>query len=185
MRKSKLFKGLIVLILIEVLFLAYIGIIGLVIYREKDMEVGTFTYMDCYNALNILRQDINKNHCTMSKDEFREFVEDDLGVHFYIYKEREFKGKYIGKTYHVIRTIVVDNNLEDYDYFVCLAHELMHLKTYIGQEDYICFETFKYLYESEELHDIGVWYAIKQLNGFQGSGEYDIDYHIVNYLTNK
>ena len=185
MRKSKLFKCLIVFILLEVLFLAYIGIIGLVVYREKDMEVETVTYMDCYNALNILRQDINKNHCTMSKDEFREFVEDDLGVHFYIYKERDFKGKYVGKTYHPIRTIVLDKNLEDYTYFVQFVHELMHLKTYVAQEDYICFETFKYLYESEELHDVGVWYALRKLNGFQGSGEYCIDYHIVNYLTNK
>ena len=113
----------------------------------------------------------------------RSKIEQDFNFKFYFYKERNIEGC-DGLTYFTIRTIVIEKDLNEYQYCKTFAHEVLHLKLFIQQEDFICYETFKYLYESEELHNVGVWYGLQQLRGCY-SGKYNISGHVVNYLTNK
>lgn len=134
-------------------------------------------------AIDILESTYDKNYKIKSKEEYRKIICEDLGLKFYFYSEKELVG-YAGKTYPLIRLIVLDSEIDGIKYCETFAHEAFHLKHFTGQEDYVCFQTFKYLYESNELHNCGVLYGLWQIYGFY-SGEYNIPDLIVDYLTNK
>jgi hypothetical protein len=132
--------------------------------------------------LNRLNEDYQDNE-RKSKYYYKKILDKDLKLKMYIYREKYLKNNN-GLCIANLRLIIIDESIRDYQYCVTLTHEMMHLKRYRKQENYICFETFKYLYESEELHDVGVWYAIRQINGCYSS-EYNISNQVLDYLTNK
>ena len=119
----------------------------------------------------------------MTKEEFRAIIEKDFGLKFYIYKERNLNN-YSGKCLLEFRTIIIHQDAEGYAYARTFTHESIHLKEYIGDERYVCFKVFTYLYEHKQLHDVGVWYGKQQLTG-KFSEERDVSDLIINYLTNK
>ena len=136
---------------------------------------------DYYSAINILEKGYESTFVSMTKEEYRQFVENDLGLHCYIYSEKHING-FAGKTYPMIRLIVIDPDVSGYKYCETFVHEAIHLKEFIGQEDYVSFQTFKYLYESEKLHNVGVLYGLSQIYGSY-EGEYNVSHLIVDYLT--
>lgn len=181
---AKLAKIFTSIILLCVLILTYLGILSLIFFRKKDMPFSLVTANNCYEAFILLKKEYNIAEPEINKREYRNFIEQDIGLKFYIYVEKNINSEYVGITYATIRTIIIDKNVFGYEYCVTFAHEAIHLKQFIGQENYVCFETFKYLYESEKLHSVGVWYGIKQLEGYY-NGDYNISGEIVNYLTQK
>lgn len=176
-------KVAIAILILCILVLTYCLCGILILCRKKIMQCDALMQRDYLEAINILRSSDSKVYEPKTKEEYRSFIEKDLGVNFYIYSEKNLYD-YAGKTYPLIRLIIIDESISGYKYCETFVHEAIHLKEFIGQEDYVCFETFKYLYESEELHSVGVWYGISQIYGFY-NGEYDVSHLIVDYLTNK
>lgn len=182
MAKSKLDKLIAILLLMCLTIGVYLGVVCVVFFRNKQLPLQVYSQVNYLNAYDFLIREYDDKCNSESKEYYKDLIEKDLGMSFYIYKEMQIECS--GKAYPTIRTIVIDDDVTGYDYCMVLAHEIMHIKLFIKQEDYVCYETFKYLYESEELHNVGVWYALRQLNGYY-SREYNISGHIVNYLTNK
>lgn len=108
-----------------------------------------------------------------------------MNLSMYIYCESRLGELYKGITSPIFRTIIIDEELKGYDYCETFAHEAIHLKYIVDNERYVCFETFKYLYENDKLHDVGVWYGYNQITRGHTLVEYDISDLVIDYLTNK
>lgn len=182
MAQRKLDKAINVLICACVIMIILLGVSGIVWFRRIEMPYTIDGY-DKDKAITILSLEYSINAPVYSNRYYREHVEDDLNIHIYFCVESGLK-QHNGLCFGNIRLIVIDEDVSGYQYCYTFAHEIMHLKHMIKQENYVCFETFKYLYESEEFHNVGVWYGLRQLNGCY-SGEYNISNQIVDYLTNK
>ena len=141
-------------------------------------------YNQYYVAIDALKKDLYNDACTMSNEEYREYLEDDLGLNFYIYKEKDLKDGFKGKAYPIIRTIFIDKGIAGYEYCQTLVHEMIHIKHCVANETYVCYETFKYLYEDEVLHNVGVVYGLQQMNKTY-KDEYNIREQVIYYLTQK
>lgn len=161
----------------------YLGVFGILWFRTTEQEYTIQGYSKRNEVLSELYGEYIRPIIVNTNRHYRTVVEKDIGVHLYFYKETQLKG-FAGKCFGAIRLILIDEDLSGDAYCITLAHEMMHLKKMRKQESYICFETFKYLYESSLMHNTGVWYAIRQLEGAY-RGEYNISNQIVDYLTNK
>lgn len=173
---------MVVVLLLCILVLLYLGSIAVVMFRKNRMPVYINSQLDCINAYSRLVKELDADAEVMSNEYYKELIEKDLGLRFYIYLQRDDMAHYNAGTYLVIRTIVIDNNNVGYAYCWNFAHEAMHLKHFILQEDFVCFETFKYLYEHEELHNVGVTLGLNILRGYY-NGSYDVSDYIIDYLT--
>lgn len=180
---SKSTKALIIITLFFVVVLI-IGVIAALVYlRNITMSPCFYTSQDYYVTLAELQSEYEETGITRTNKEYRKFVEQELNLKVYFYCEKDLK-YHDGLMLVAIRTMIIDESLSGYDYCLNFVHEAMHLKRFAKQENYICFETFKYLYESKdkELHNFGVKYAIEQLQG-DCLPEDDVSHLIVNYLT--
>lgn len=182
MAKSKLDRAVAILLLMCILTLVYCLTCGLIFFRNKNISPHINTQLEYLNAYNILCQEYSDT-CNKPKSYYKQFVEKDMEVKAYFYSERKLN-KYNGLIFATIRLIVIDNTIDGYEYCTTFTHEVIHLTHFVANERYVCYETFKYLYESEELHEVGVWYGCRQIYGYY-SGDYNISDLIVNYLTNK
>lgn len=168
--------------LIIILVIVNIYLLGIGIAFNRDIRVPVvFPQQSQYTlAYQILNEECEE--LTKTKEELRKFIAKDLGLKCYFYKEKSMEDA--GKVYVAIRLILIDKDISGFEYAEIFAHEVIELKSFVWSESWVCFETFKYLYESEELHNVGVRYGQKQLQGCY-YGEYNIADLIVNYLTNK
>ena len=82
------------------------------------------------------------------------------------------------------RVIVIDSEISGYKYCETFVHEALHLKKFSGNETYISFETFRYMYETKELKNVAVCYGLEQIYG-EFYEEYNVAHLIVDYLTKK
>lgn len=174
------------LILLSVIFLVYMGIVGIIYFRKIEMPVVFYTSYDYNKVKAELWAEYIPSRPTRTNQEYKELIEEELDLNFYIYCENDLKWKHSGYTFIPIRTMLLDNDMSDYQYCLNFVHEAMHIKRFSGNETYICFETFKYLYENKdtELHNIGVRYAIKQLRG-DYKEERDCHDQIIGYFRSK
>ena len=147
---KKICKLSICTIIICVIVLLYLLSCVLILERKKDLPFRNLMPNDYYTAVNILEADYKPTSALMTNEEYRKFIENDMGLHCYFYLEKDMN-RLAGKTYPLIRLIVIDPNAKGYEYCEVFVHEAIHLKQFIGQEDYVSFETFKYLYNNEEL----------------------------------
>lgn len=182
MGKSKLDRILAVLILLIVFEVIYLGIVCSVYYRDKKLPLCIFTNNSYAKAYTILNNDYKQPEY-MPNEYYKNYIDDLLDNRFYLYFTKDLKNNY-GLSLPAIRTIIVDSNINNYDYCVAFMHESIHMKEFVNNEKYVAFKTFKILYEDEQLHNVGIWYAINMFNGVY-SEEYDVRGNIINYLTNK
>ena len=165
MARNKLKRISIFLFCLTIIIIIIFGTSNILLFRNIKMPVSANSFYNVKEAFNILDKEYNQDKNEKSESYYRNFLEKDLGVGLYFYKEIN-TSKYNGICYPMIRLIVIDVDITGYQYCLTLTHEFMHLKKFILQDNYTCFETFKYLYESKELHNIGVWYGRRQLSGF-------------------
>ena len=158
--------------------------IALIFMRREATPKDEYSYEDYRKAYKTLGEDLDAPYSIRTDKEYKEFIEKDLGLKYYIYTENDLK-RDSGRAYILIRTMVIDKHQDGYYYCLTFAHECMHMVRFRQDERYISFETFKYLYEheDEELHNVGVWYGYRVLRD-KYSGDYDIKEEIVNYLNN-
>lgn len=183
MAKSKLDKAINILICVCGIMIMYLSVISIMWFRRTEPVYTIQGFNKREDVLIELYKEHRRQLIVNTNKHYRTIIEKDLGCYFYLYKETDLND-YAGKCFPTIRLIVIDKDIIGNMYCMTLAHEMMHLKLMRKQESYICFETFKYLYESEIMHDVGVWYAIKQIEG-DFKGEYNVSNQIVDYLTNK
>lgn len=170
------------MLIVAVLVVAYLGIVGLLWFREKQMPMSFNQTLNYIEARQILEDERDYSYKFESKKYYRNKVEKITGLKFYIYKEKRLD--ILGGYAHApIRTIEIDDRLSGYGYCLAFMHEAIHITECIGQENYAHYMTFVKLYESEELHQIGVMYGISQLDGTDK--QYNIVDYVVGYLTNK
>lgn len=178
---AKLNRIISIILSFMVLVNVYILAIGIAFKRKVEVPVVFPQQHDYLMAYQILNEECKE--LTKTDDELRYMIAKDLGLKLYFYNEKSMKD-YAGKTYVTIRLILMDIDANGFEYAQVFTHEVMHLKKMVANESWVCFETFKYLYEHEELHNVGVWYGQRQLQGCY-YGEYNISDLIVNYLTKK
>ena len=180
---SKVEKFCISIIILCVLVLIYLGTCAILFFRNREIPYVTYTQLDYYNVVDKLYlESYNGNNKALSNSSYKKTLEQELNPQLYIYKEKNAHKQYAGLTLPIIRTIIIDSEIDGYDYCLTLTHEIMHLNHFIANERYICFETFKFLYENEKLHDVGVWYAYKQLTVIYSKDYYIADL-VIDYLT--
>ncbi len=101
----------------------------------------------------------------------------------YILIKSDLKGELKGKTYIMLKLIVLDNNLSLEDYAITLTHELVHLTYFTANERYTSFKTFQILYESknEYFKNVALAYANLDFSG-NTTKEYSCAGYIEEYL---
>lgn len=176
-------KLLIAITLICFLFLIYVLTLGLISIRKIDMPVYVYTLNTYNRTLQILQEDYEPMYSYYSNEKYKAIIEEEAGIKPYIYCEADING---GRALIPLRLITISESLVGYEYCRVFTHEVMHIQKVSGQENYISFETFKFLYESEdeELHNVGVWIAIRQLLGYYPSNE-DCHEQIIEYIESK
>lgn len=176
-------KWLVGILIFCIILLLGQGIAILVFNRKIDMPVYIHTTRDYYTAYAILETDYELPQ-SQTDEEYRETIAKEAGLGLYFYAEKNLGNEYNGATLAVIRTIIIDERLAGEEYCMVFTHETMHLTKYSSNETYISFETFKFLYESADkyLHNAGVLYGLKQLQGYY-RGEYNCHDYIINYLV--
>lgn len=169
-----------------VIMLLYIMCCGIVFFKKKNIKYKYVDATDYYVVLEMLYREFDEECKPLKNNQYRELIENDFDLKFYNYKEKRLSNGTAGITFPVIRMIILDDRLLNEEYCVVFAHEAIHLDCYVADERWVCFETFKYLYKSEnpKLHNAGVKYAIQQMKGLYRE-ERDVYDLIVDYLTNK
>ena len=134
-------------------------------------------------VLGILQEEYEYVNFNRTKQDYRELIEDDFNCHLYIYKEKDLPEGIDGQCQPIFRTITIDINADNFFYCCAFAHEMIHLTGYIQQENYVNFQTFRYLYEheDEELHNYGIKMGILSLSGAFPQ-EYDCNGEIIDYI---
>ncbi len=167
-----------------------IGIIAIIIisscaYFQRRMPVE---YIEIEDYEIQLASDYLKSQyqlCTTSRTnmEYKQIIEKDFNCSFYIYKEAFLPETVDGQCQILIRTITMNESINGFFYCSAFAHEMIHLTEYIAQENYVEFQTFKYLYEhyDPEFHNFGIQLA---LHCFAGGYpvEYNCSSQIIDYL---
>lgn len=171
------------IIICLMLIFIYLPFCYLMLNRHKEFNYSNLTSRDYYKAVQILRESRIESSPVMTKEECRLFVEKEINLGLYFYSEKKLVG-FAGKTYALIRLIVIDSDAIGYKYFESFVHEAIHLKEFIEQEDYVCFEAFKFMYEHEELRNVAIEYGLSHIFG-DTCDELNISHLIVDYLTKK
>lgn len=174
---SKWIKTYIIIVTIGFVFFFYLLLSGDIAHRDVSMPSAHYTTEDCVKAYQILENSRNKGYGVLTQKEYRQLLPTKHRIIFSSHKSRAFLQ---------FNIILIDNTLAPIEYCKSLTHEIMHFERYSLNERYICFETFKFLYESHNpyLHNVGVEYGKQQLNDVQ-DGEYYIKGQIINYLLKE
>lgn len=184
MKDKIIFRVVIVILILCIMVLGWFLSIILIFNRDVDYPNTISNYEQYYKARDILRNELYEDVCSFTNDEYREYIEKSIGLKFYIYKEKDLNNGFNGKAYPIIRAIFIDKDIVGYKYCETFAHEAIHIKECVGNETYVCYETFKFLYEDEVLHNVGVVYGWEQMNKSKPS-QYNIREQVIYYLTQK
>lgn len=160
--------------------------LGTYLYSKRPINVSTNEYK--YLQHNIVREMLYDelsmlSSPTKNKREWKFLLEDSLHFKHYHYSETDLPSPINGKSNKFLRTIVIDENINNITYVSTLTHEILHIKLFTSNETYVCYETFKFLYTNinEELRYAGIVYALGVFNGMYGD-EYDITNQITHYF---
>lgn len=173
-------KVIAVLFIILVLLSIPLGIM----VRRIDMPRYTYTLEEENKAIKQLQNEYDTSYPALTKEEYKELVENDLDFKMYIYAEMNLdKWNANGVALILIRTIIIDDDVDISVYPMVLAHEILHFKKLSNNEKFICLETFKYLYHNDDvqLKNIGILYGLQQLGGAY-VGDYEIKEYIIKEI---
>ena len=100
------------ILIICVIVLGWIFSILLIFNRQVEIPITSVNYKNYYEALNILQKELGKNPCKFNDSQYKEYVEKDLGLSFYIYKEKDLGNKFNGKAYPTTSYILFDKSVK-------------------------------------------------------------------------
>ena len=125
---------------------------------------------------------LEKTTHTLSNKEYKHLIETELNLKLYSYQVKELPNDN-GKCNLYFRIIRINTGLSGVHYARTFTHEAMHLKHCTENELFVCYETFKFLYKSDNkyLHNAGVIYAIDNLT-HNVAEEYNITNQIMYYF---
>lgn len=169
------------------LILAYFGTLYMINIRAIDFDVCEYSTYDREWAYQILMSEYDQlEHYVLTKEQYRELLEDELKFHVYTYKEEPLEYPTMGRSNPFLRIIKITTDYDGQEYAKTLTHEIMHIEKQSFNEQYICFETFKFLYEHDNpyLRASGILYGINQLSCRYPRG-YDIEPLIMYYFLNE
>ena len=158
-----------------------------VFYRPL-YKFNYYTNSDVVNAQQVLWEDLDIQQKTLTKQEYKTLVEQELHISHYVLIEKDtirYKDAY-GYAMPLIRTVVLKKDLNAFYYTQTLTHELIHIKYFSADERFVDYMTFRTLYESnnEYLHNMGVIYGIMVVEDYI-KPEYSCKGQLVNYLKEK
>ena len=151
-------------------------------FRIEPME--THYTKEQYNyVLSRVSNELKPVETSRTNEEYRKIIEKDFKCGFYFYREAKLPSGVIGKCYAMINVVLIDPSLSGYNYCQTLAHELIHKTRFIGQENYVNYLTFRYLYEHSdpEFHNFGVNFAMTCLLEDMHE-DYDCRAQIIKYF---
>lgn len=190
-------------ILITFLFIILITLLSYAIYVNIRVRTNKSTLpeqvMQTIDSQDTIYQYLleNSSICYTETDhtKLRNKIKNELGIKAAFYKEKPKidQGRVWGYTNFGIRLIVIQSNLGTTDYITTVVHEYTHLKYYALNELWTNFETFKFLYNSndKDLHQAGINFALSYLKAYvkdtpnyqdYRQREYDISYYAYNYI---
>ena len=184
---KKILKALLGVGCVVLLILTYFGTLYMVNIRAIDFNVCEYSTYDRELAYQKLKSEYEQlEHYVLTKEQYRELLEDELNFHLYTYKEELLEFPTVGRADPFLRIIKITTDYVGQHYAKTLTHEIMHIKKQSFNEQYICFETFKFLYEHDNpyLRASGVLYGKNQLE-YQYTNEYDIEPLIMYYFLNE
>ena len=148
-------------------------------YEYTDIELQYYT--------NKLYREYNFYLHPLSNQEYKSKVDDLLTATDYDYYEVELNWLHVsGFSATFFNAILVDDDLEHFNYCKILTHEILHYKTSSSDERYVEYLTFKVLYESDDidLHNVGVELGIHKLEQ-ETKNKYWCKDLIINYLRKE
>lgn len=157
---------------------------ALLIRRMPIMTGYDCTDEQTKNAIIKLQQEYVPMESTRTRADYRKIIEDDFNCRFYFYREADLPEGVDGQCQPLFRTITMDSYIDNFFYCSAFAHEMIHLTSYIEQENYVTYQTFKYLYEHNdpELHNFGVKVGLLCLYNAYPT-EYDCNGEVIGYLA--
>lgn len=186
---KKLKRCLIVIFIVAHIILGYYVTIYLVGNRNIQLDVCTYTNDQRQWVIEHLVAE-RKTTKLISKPNsyWRHLLEDELDFHFYIFLYNdEFPITTAGDSNIYSRVIRMDVDRRDTGFVRTMTHEIMHIKLCSTNERYVCYETFKFLYEHDNtmFRYTAISYAINQLDGlWRDNDKYNIEDQIMYYFLN-
>ncbi len=148
--------------IVVILLLSSLAIFG----REKTILANSDD-LSVREAVTLLNNEYMNIETNRTREDYRKIIEKDFNCSFYIYKEADLAEGVDGQCSLLFRTITMDSYIDNFYYCSAFAHEMIHLTNLISQENYVQYQTFKYLYEHDdpEFHNFGVRVALHCLQG--------------------
>ena len=160
-------------------------------YAVLIRRMPIMTGYDCTDeqtriAIQTLKQEYQSIESTRTRKDYRTIIEKDFNCRLYFYNETDLPDGIDGQCQPLFRTITMDSYIDNFYYCSAFAHEMIHLTGYIQQENYVTYQTFKYLYEHEdpEFHNFGIRVGLHCLTNSYPS-EYDCIGEVIDYITTK
>ena len=176
-------KRLIILLILSLIIITY-NITVLILFNTRYYEYDYCKYTYNENVYYSLEKEYYSITCEkLDKTYCKQLICEDIDNNFYLLIDFINMNR-LGMTQPISRTIFVDSNCSTEEYILALTHEMLHLKYLTGNETFVNFQTFKYLYEHENLFfkKIGIRFAIEILMcGYEGN-VYDCSYYIIEYF---
>ena len=176
-------RRLIILLIVSLTILTY-NVTVLILFKTRYYEYDYCEYTYNENVYCLLKREYYSINCEkLDKPNCKQLICEDMKNEFYLLIDFINMNR-LGMTQPILRTIIVDSDCSIEDYVLTLTHEMLHLNFFTGNETFVNFQTFKYLYEHENLFfkKIGIRFSIEILMGGYGGNAYDCSYYIIEYF---
>lgn len=184
---NKILDTLLVILWCLLFILIYFGSIYYRKHREIDLKDNDYSFEEFTEVKNFLRKESIKAIApALTNSEYEKRIAKQLNFTNYTLHFQDLDGLIIGLADIYERKITIDVGVSGYTFCQTFTHEALHIKYCTSNEKYICFTTFKFLYESEDscLRSCGIRYALDNMQwGY--SGEYYIQSQIIEYLKGE
>ena len=166
---NKICKILMTITAVLLVIFLYIMTITIISVTNNKMDYVDAPKSDKVYYIEKLLDDYNTDkHQPLENVEIKKLVDKnvDLKCYMLFYKDIKPDNTY-GRAFPVFRSIYIDTSLKTHRYAIVLTHEMIHIKHLTVNEMYTQYQTFLYLFESdnEYLKECGVYFAYTVLAG--------------------
>lgn len=179
-QENGLFKFLITLIILNILFISYSIFIGVYSNRDK-LEYKTYSSYEACILYNYIDNYQKSTPCKcLSNEEIKSEIQKIIKPNFYI---EIYTNKSGGRTYSSLRIIGINKNMKGCNYAYTLIHEYIHLNYMLADESLVDFLSVKLLWESNvPFLQKAACYTIKSKILYDNGSEYDCTAQLIEYF---